>query len=58
MATKTCTHCGSTYDDTTTAPYPLAERQCFNCGTILTEERIAEIIASSDYPHPQKKPYS
>lgn len=52
MAIKTCTQCGSTYDDTTTISYPLAEKQCCECGTILTDERIAEIISSSGYPHP------
>ena len=52
MATKTCTQCGSTYDDTTTVSYPLADKQCSECGTILTDARIAEIIASTDYPHP------
>ena len=52
MATKICTQCGSTYDDTTTVSYPLAEKQCSKCGTILTDARIAEILASSDYPHP------
>ena len=52
MAKKTCTQCGSSYDDVTTAPYPLADKQCCECGTILTDARIAEILASSDYPHP------
>ena len=52
MAIKTCTQCGNTYDDTTTISYPLAEKQCCECGTILTDARIAEIIASSGYPHP------
>ena len=30
MATKTCTQCGSTYDDTTTVSYPLAEDNVVN----------------------------
>ena len=52
MATKTCQQCGTSYDDTIEITYPLADRQCCECGTILTEERIAEIFSSSDYPHP------
>ncbi len=52
MATATCIECGSTYDDTATVSKPYPDKSCFKCGTVLTDEQIAAIIADPNLPSP------
>ena len=45
---KTCSQCNSEYDENNVnITYPLADRMCAECGTILTEEQITELIAQN-----------
>lgn len=41
---QTCQDCNSEYDENNVnVSYPLEDRMCAICGTILTEEQITEL---------------
>jgi DNA-directed RNA polymerase subunit RPC12/RpoP len=43
---KTCEHCHKEYDETNiNIPNPLPDYMCSHCGTQLTEEEVAALIA-------------
>jgi len=44
----TCTECGTEIDGDIVSPEgSLVDRQCFLCGTILTQERVDELVAQA-----------
>lgn len=48
-----CKDCGSEYDSTSVEiPSPLPDRVCAVCGTELSAEKIAEIVAKIRPPQP------
>ena len=43
---ENCSHCGSPYDPSNVnIPSPIPDGMCFICGTQLSEEKIAELLA-------------
>lgn len=44
MAEQNCTQCGHSYDpDSTVVPSPIPDKMCSECGTVLTDEEIANL---------------
>jgi rRNA maturation endonuclease Nob1 len=43
----TCEHCNKQYDETNVhLPNPIPDGMCHNCGTQLTEEEVAALVAT------------
>ncbi len=45
---QTCTTCNSTYDETELdIPSPIPDGMCAECGTQLTAEQVASLVAAN-----------